>query len=114
MIKDTLPNKSGNPGSLKKLIKAVGKLFFKNCAHSWREFVKGVLQVVLFTALCSKRSVKKHCVAKILQGIRERLLHDYNPDYNSYKFSYKFTFIPFLSLAQVGGLATRNSFAFCL
>ena len=44
--------------------------------------------------------------------------------YNSYKFSYKFTFIPFLSFhrnqrqepnfQQVGGLVTRNNLAFCL
>ena len=45
-------------------------------------------------------------------------------NYHSYKFRNKFTFIPFLSFhrnqeqesnfQQVGGLATRNSFAFCL
>ena len=59
----------------------------------------GVLQVILFTALCFKRiSEKKHCVAKILQGIWDRLLYKNNRNYNFYKFSYKFIFNPFLSL----------------
>ena len=57
----------------------------------------------------------RFCVTKILQGILET---------NSYKFSYKFTFIPFLcfyrnqkqepNFQQVGGLVTRNSFVFSL
>ena len=41
--------------------------------------------------------MKKHCVAKILRGIRERFLYENYHYYNPYKFSYKFTFIPFLS-----------------
>ena len=56
-----------------------------------------LLQVVLFTILCFKWSVKKHCVANILYGIWERFLHENNHNYNSYKFSHKFPFIPFLS-----------------
>ena len=68
--------------------------------------------------------LKKHCEAKVLQGIWERFLYENNRNYDSYKLSYKFTFIPFLSIhrnrkqdsniQQVGGLVTRNSFAFCL
>ena len=68
--------------------------------------------------------MKKHCVAKNLQGIWERFLCENNLNYNSYKCSYKFTFISFLSFRrnqkqgsnfqQVGGLVTRNSSAFCL
>ena len=56
----------------------------------------------------------------------EKILYENNHNnYNSYKFSYKFPFIPFLSFhrnqkqrestfQKVGGLVTRNSFAFCL
>ena len=46
MIKNTLPNKSGNPESLKKIITTVGELFNK-CARSWRGFAEGALQVAL-------------------------------------------------------------------
>ena len=69
-------------------------------------------------------SVTKHCVVKILQGIWERFLYENNRNYNSYKFSYKFTFIPCLSFhrnqkqasnfQQVGDLVTRNISVFCL
>ena len=111
MIKNTLPSKSGNPENLKKKNISAGNVL-----------MVGVLQVVLFTILCFKGSVKKHCIAKILQGIWERFLYENNRNYNFYKFSYKFTFIPFLSFhrnqkqesdfQQIGGLVTRNSFAF--
>ena len=66
--------------------------------------------------------MKKHCVAKILQETWERFLYENNCNYTSYKFSYNFTFIPLLyfhrnqkqesNFQQVGGLVTRNSFAF--
>ena len=107
----------------RKIIGAVGKLF-NQCAHNWRGFAEGVLKVVFFTVLCFKWSVKKHCVAKILQGIWERFLYENNRNYNSYKFSYKFDFIPVLSFRrnqkqesnfqQVGDLVTRNISVFCL
>ena len=68
--------------------------------------------------------MKKHYVARILQGILERFLYKNNRNYNSYKFSYKFDFIPILSFRrnseqepkfqQVGDLVTRNISAFCL
>ena len=38
----------------------------------------GVLQAVLFMVLCFKWSVKNHYVAKIIQGIWERFLYEYN------------------------------------
>ena len=70
-----------------------------------------------FLGVFYKLSVKKHCVAKILQEIWEIFLYENNRNYNSYKFSYKFTFIPFLffcrnqkqesNFQQVGGLETR-------
>ena len=66
--------------------------------------------------------MKKHCVARILHGISERLLYENNHNYNSYKFSYKFDFIPVLSFRrnqkqepkfqQIGDLVTRNISAF--
>ena len=63
-------------------------------------------------------------VGTILQGIWERFSCKNDRNGDSHKSSYKFTFIPFLSLQinqtqesnfqQVGGLVTRKSFAFCL
>ena len=57
--------------------------------------------------------MKKHCVGKILHGIQEIFFYENN----TYKFSYKFIFIPFLSfhrnqnqeskLQQVGDLVTK-------
>ena len=70
------------------------------CVHSWWGFAEGILQVVLFTVLCFKWAVEKHCVAKILQWISERFLCENNRYYNSYKFSYKFDFIPVFSFRR--------------
>ena len=76
----------------------------------------------LLTALCELFSLRfcVSSVAKILQGIWETFLHENNHNYNSYKFSYKFTFIPFLSFRksqkqesnfqQVGGLVSKCFF----
>ena len=36
-----------------------------------------------------QESVKKHCVAKVFVVMWEIFLHEYNWNYNSYKFSYK-------------------------
>ena len=99
MIKNTLPNKSRNPESLKKIIIAVGKPF-NQCVHSWWGFAEGTLQLVLFKLLCFKKLVAKHCVGKILQGIWERVLFEHDHNYNSYKFSFKFTFIPLFSFIE--------------
>ena len=99
-----------------KTITTVRKLFQLVCP--WRcGFAENVLQVILFTVLWFKWSVKKNCVA-ILLAIWERFLHENNRNYISYRFSYKFTFILFKSFLtsqkqesgfqQVGGLTTRN------
>ena len=66
--------------------------------------------------------MEKHYVAKVLKATREILLHENNRNYNSYRFSYKFTFILFLSFLtnqkqesgfqQVDSLVTRNIFLF--
>ena len=101
----------------------VGEDLFNYCAHSWRGFAEAVLQVVSFTVLCFKWSVKKHCVANILQGIWMIFLYENNCNYNSYKFSYKSTLISFFSfrrnqkqesnIYQEGDLVTRNIYLFC-
>ena len=118
MIKNTLPNKSGNHESLK----IFSLQLESSSTYSRRGFAEEILQFVLLTVLCFKWSVKRHCVSKILQGIWEKFLYQNNQNYNSYKFRYKFTFIPFLSfhrnlkqksnIQQVGGLVTRNCFLF--
>ena len=126
MVKNTLPNKSGNPESKnpRKIIIAVGKLF-NLCAHSWWGFAEGVLEVVLFKVLRLKLSVKKICAAEFYKEFEwDFYMKIILTNYNSYKSSYKFTFIPFFSFhrnrkqesnfQQLGGLVTRNSFALCL
>ena len=100
-----------------KIFPTIRKLF-NLCAHSWREFAEGVLHVVLFTVLWFMLSVKEHCVAKVLLEIWENILHENNRSYDSYRFSYKFGFILFLSFfknqsqksgfQKVVGLVMRN------
>ena len=69
---------------------------------------------------------KKHYVANVLLAIWETSLHEYNHNYNPYRFSYKLAFFFFLSFLvlsflwlsflfakesgfqEVGGLVTRN------
>ena len=41
-----------------------------------------------------------YCVERIFQGILESFLYGNNCNYNSYKFSYKFDFIPVLSFRR--------------
>ena len=62
-----------------------------------RRFAEDILQVVLFMVLCFKGSMKKQCLAKILEEIWERYLYDDNLNYNSNKFSFKFVFNTWLS-----------------
>ena len=51
---------------------------------------------------CFKSQVitEKHCVAKVLQWVGEILLYENKRNYNSYKFSWKFAFTPFLSFCR--------------
>ena len=78
-------------------INATVRLLFSKCAHSWRGFSEGILRVVLFIVLRLNWSVQKHCVAKVLLAIWEIFLHENSQNHNSYRFSYRFTFILFLS-----------------
>ena len=67
---------------------------------------------------------KKYSVAKFLQGVCEVFFYENNHNYNSYKSSYKFTYISFSSFCrnqkqessfkQVGFLVTRNISTFGL
>ena len=56
--------------------------------------------VVLFTFLWFKWLMKKHCATRVLLTISEIFIHGNNCHYNSYRFSYKFAFIPFLSFPR--------------
>ena len=53
--------------------------------------------IVLFNFSCFKWSMKKCPAGKILHGIWERFLYENDRKFNSYKFSYNLTFIPFPS-----------------
>ena len=44
--------------------------------------------------------MKKSCVVKVLRAISEIFLHENNPNYQSYRFICKFSFILFLFLLQ--------------
>ena len=67
---------------------------------------------------------EKHCVVKVLLATFDIFLHENNCTYNSYRCSYKFAIVFFLSFLtnqkqesgfqQVAGLVTRNIFDFCL
>ena len=86
------------------------------------DLLRAFYKFFMFTVFCFKWSVKKHCVAKILQGIWRRFLYENNRNFNSYKSSHKFNFISFLSFhknqkqesnfQQVGGLVTSNILLF--
>ena len=60
-------------------------------------YSEDILQVVLFTVLWFKWSVKKHCLAKVLRAMLEMFLHENNCNHNSYKCSHKFVFTPIFS-----------------
>ena len=96
MIKNTWPNKSGNPTTLKKIIITVRK-FSNLCAYIWREFAEGILQVLSFTVLCFKSFVKKHCVVKILLATWETFLYESNCNYIFCKFTFTNLLLPLCS-----------------
>ena len=87
-----------------------------------KDLLRAMLQVVLFTALFFKLSVKKHSIEKILQTIWKASLNE--STYNFCKFSYKFAFIPLLSIRKipkqapvfqpVGDLVTKHFSVFIL
>ena len=95
LIRNTSPNKSGNPESLKKIIMIVEKLSTITVGENLL-----ILQVVLFTILCFKRSAKEHLVSKILLAICVTFLYENSFNSNSLKFSYKLAFILFFSFIR--------------
>ena len=110
------------PEKPQKIITTVQKLS-NQCAYSWREFAKGILQAVLFTIFCFKWSVKEHCFTKILLAIPGTFIYENNYSFNSYKFSYKLYFILFHSFVwmkkepyfdEVDGLVRKAISAVCL
>ena len=66
MIKNTLPDKSGNPESIKKSSQQFES--FSTTVPIVDE-AEGILQVVLFTVLWFKWSVKRRYAAKVLLAI---------------------------------------------
>ena len=125
VIKNTFPNKSGNLKSLKKYLQQL-----EGCSTNMHIVRKDLLRTLRklvclrFYVPCDQGNNTEHCVAKILQGIRETFFDENNRKYNSCKFSCRFVFIPFLSFRrnqkqesnflQVGDLLTRNISVFCL
>ena len=65
-----------------KIIIAVGEL--STDVHIWK-FPESIPQVIPFTGMCFKWSVKKHCVVKIILGPWEIFFHENNCNNNSYK-----------------------------
>ena len=117
MIKNTLPNKSENPESLKKYSQQF-ESFSSNVSIIGGDLLRA-FYVLFYLRFCgSSDQSKKHCVAKILLAIWGIFLHENNCNYNSYRFNYKFAFIFFLSFLtnqkqksgfqQVSGLVTIN------
>ena len=115
---NNLPDKSVNPEKLKKRTKiATVRKLSKWNAHSWQGFTEIVLQVDLFTVLWFK-SVKKHCVAKVLLVIWEIKIKKIILTIistNLSKNSFLSSFCPFLQtkkqesgFQQVSDLVTRN------
>ena len=80
-----------------KVSKNKKKVRVGSSSNSWKRFAEGFLRVFLFPVSCFKRSVKKH--KPFTRNLRV-FLYGNNRNYNSYKFSYKFTFIPFFSFRR--------------
>ena len=86
MIKNTCPDKSGNPESLKN-----------NC-NSSKAFLTN-MTIVAHTGcfFYTSNQWKKNCIATVLLAIWENFLHGNKLNYNSYRFSFKLAFVLFLS-----------------
>ena len=76
MIKSTLPNKSGNPESLEKLLEQLE-------SSSTNAHTVGEDLLRAFYNFCVSSDQWKISVANILQGIWERFLYENNRNYSS-------------------------------
>ena len=116
MIKNTFPNKSGNPEHLKKYSEQL-ESSTTNIHKIIKDLLRAFYKLFSLQFCVSNDQWKKYCVVKILQGICKTFLCENNRNYNSCKFSSKFTFILFVlsrnqnqesNFHQVGDLVTRN------
>ena len=120
VIKNTLPNKSGNPESLKKLSQQL------ESSSTNVHIVGEDLPRVFYKLFSFRFCVSSDHLTKMQERFykkSESILHKKDRNYNSYQSGYKFTFISFCSFIetktrikfqQVGDLVARNSFPFCL
>ena len=116
MIKNTLPDKSGNPERFKQYSQQL-ESFSTNVPIMGEDLLRAFCRF-FYLRFCDSKDQGKKCVAKILVEIWEVFLHENNCNYNSHRFNYKFAFILCLSFLtnqkqessfrQVGGLVTRN------
>ena len=118
-MKKKFPNKIRKSRKPQKLIIAVGKTSMN--VYIVGEDLLRVFYKLFCLWFCVSSNQWENTVAKILQGMWERFLYENNCNCNSYKFSYKSVFIPFLSnqrqesnFEKVGDLMTRNISVFCL
>ena len=122
MIKNTLPEKSGNPESHKKKSRQ-----FESSLTNMPMVGKDLLRAfyrLYYLQFSDSNDQKKHYIAKVLLAIREIFLYENNRNYISYRCNYKFALIHFLSFLtnqeqesgfhQVGSLVARNIPALCL
>ena len=103
------------------MIITIGKLI-NYIAGDWRGVTRGVLQTALFTVLFFKCSVKTHCSTYFTNNLRDTFFKlKIIINYNSYKFTSKYSFIALLSFCKnlkqekhfkVWGLVTKKSSVF--
>ena len=122
IIKNTLPNKSRNPESLKKQLWQLESS--STNVHIVCEDLLRVFYKLFCLRSCDSSDQWKTLVAKILQGAWEKFLYENNHTHNSYKVSFillLFSFRPFAetknkdqNFQQDGNPVTRNIYIFCL
>ena len=122
MIKNNLPDKSGNPESLKKQSKQF-ESFSINVSMADEDILWTFYRLFYLQFCNSSDKWKSKFIAKVLLAIRVMFLHENSRNYNSYRFSQKICFYPLFvfknqkqesDFQQVGGLVTRNISVFCL
>ena len=117
-IKNTLPNKSGNPENLKKkMVMTFGKLS-TNVHIVVEDLMRAFYKLFCLLFWVSSDQWKTVCSKDFKRNLREIFMIIMVASYNSYKFNYRFAFIPFLSFRrnqkqesnfqQVGDLLTRS------
>ena len=122
MIKNNLPDKSGNPESLKKQSKQF-ESFSINVSMADEDILWTFYRLFYLQFCNSSDKWKSKFIAKVLLAIWVMFLHENSRNYNSYRFSQKICFYPLFvfknqkqesDFQQVGGLVTGNISVFCL